>query len=178
MKTESSWYCLRSQPKHEHIATAHLRTYPGVEVFSPRIRFQRVTRQGKMWVTEALFPNYLFARFDPVDSQVRIRSAPGVSGIVNFGGKNARVPEETVEQLRTEFTGELRVMETEPQVGETVTLAQAPFVGLHAVIVQVLPSKQRVQVLLDFLGRMAEIEVPVTGLVQERTQLLRERKPI
>ncbi len=59
---ERAWYCLRSQPKHEHIAAAHLRLLEGVTVFCPRIRFKRATRQGLVWVTEAMFPGYLFAR--------------------------------------------------------------------------------------------------------------------
>ena len=32
------WYCLRSQPKHEHIAAAQLRRSMGIEVFCPRVR--------------------------------------------------------------------------------------------------------------------------------------------
>src|SRR5262245_34061166 len=59
---EFGWFCLRSQPKHEHIAARHLERM-GVEVLNPRIRFQRVTRHGPVQVTEAMFPNYLFARF-------------------------------------------------------------------------------------------------------------------
>ncbi|HXO97259.1 MAG TPA: transcription termination/antitermination NusG family protein, partial [Chthoniobacterales bacterium] len=59
---ESAWYCLRAQPKREHIAAAHLRILQGVTVFCPRIRFQRATQRGLVWVTEAMFPGYLFAR--------------------------------------------------------------------------------------------------------------------
>jgi len=58
-----AWFCVRSQPKHEHIAAARLRE-SGLEVFLPRIRFKKHSVRGPVWVTEALFPNYLFARFD------------------------------------------------------------------------------------------------------------------
>jgi len=51
-----NWFCLRAQPKSEHIAAAHLKRMEGVKVFLPRVRFQRATRQGRVWVTEALFP--------------------------------------------------------------------------------------------------------------------------
>lgn len=61
----SAWFCLRSQPKHEKIAATHLlRTIAGIEVFSPRLRIRRQTRRGVVWFVEALFPGYLFARFD------------------------------------------------------------------------------------------------------------------
>src|SRR5258705_250702 len=61
---QRAWFCLRARSKHEHIAARHLQQMTDVEVFLPRIRFRRKTRQGPAWVTEALFPNYLFARFD------------------------------------------------------------------------------------------------------------------
>jgi len=83
--TEPLWYCLRSQPKHEHIAAAHLRQTPGIEVFCPRIRIQRKTRRGLKWFVEAMFPNYLFARFDRTQNQTLVRYSPGISGIVHFG---------------------------------------------------------------------------------------------
>ena len=50
-----AWYCLRSQPKHEHIAAVYIRKHLGVESFAPRIRFQQVRQQRKAWMTEALF---------------------------------------------------------------------------------------------------------------------------
>ena len=59
----AAWFCVRSHPKHEHIAAAHLRERK-LEVYLPRIRFQRCTRRGLVWFTEALFPNYFFARLD------------------------------------------------------------------------------------------------------------------
>ena len=88
-----AWFCLRSHPKHEHIAARHLQQMEGVEVFNPRIRFSRSTKLGPVNVTEALFPNYLFARFDWKTSLARVHYAPGVSGVVHFGIKWPTVPE-------------------------------------------------------------------------------------
>ena len=85
LATEPHWYCLRSQPKHEHIAAAHLRQTPGLEVFCPRVRIQRRTQRGLKWFVEAMFPNYLFARFALREHQTMVRYSPGVSGIVHFG---------------------------------------------------------------------------------------------
>src|SRR5262249_43854978 len=88
-QTESgrvAWYCLRSQPKHEHIAAAHLRIL-GVNVFCPRIRFKRKTRLGIVWVTEAMFPGYLFARFELAEMHRKVTYAHGVSGIVRFADR-------------------------------------------------------------------------------------------
>src|SRR5580698_9490241 len=94
-----AWFCLRSQPKHEHIAAAHLQQNQ-VEVFFPRIRFKRTTRKGPAWVTEALFPNYLFARFDWGNSLRLVCHSPGVSGVVHFGQNWPVIPEEAIEEMR------------------------------------------------------------------------------
>ena len=47
-ESSAAWFCLRAQPKHEHIAAGHLRELPGIEVFLPRIRFRRQTRRGRL----------------------------------------------------------------------------------------------------------------------------------
>ena len=42
----TAWFCVRSQPKHEHIAAANLRRNPDIDVLNLRIRFKRSTRRG------------------------------------------------------------------------------------------------------------------------------------
>ena len=59
-----AWYCVQTRPKSEHIARASLLQFGDVEVYCPRLRYHKTTRRGKVWFTEALFPCYLFARFD------------------------------------------------------------------------------------------------------------------
>src|SRR2546426_5844758 len=94
------WYCLRSQPKHEHIAAAHLRQIEGVEVYCPRVRLKKSTRRGLVWFTEALFPNYLFAHFHLRSFLARIRHSQGVAGIVRFGDRYPEIPPATLDELR------------------------------------------------------------------------------
>src|ERR1051325_8861904 len=79
---EPAWYCIRSQRKREHFAAAHLRQIQGVEVFNPQLRLVRSTRRGRVWSTESLFPNYLFARFELEKFLERVRYTPSVKGVV------------------------------------------------------------------------------------------------
>ena len=58
----------------------------------PRVRFQRATRRGKVWFTEAMFPNYLFARFALRDLRL-IKATQGVAGVVHFGSYFASLEE-------------------------------------------------------------------------------------
>ena len=152
-----AWFCLRSQPKHEHIAAGHLRQMEGVEVFNPRIRFPRSTRNGKVTVTEAMFPNYLFARFDWKTSLTRVHYAPGVSGVVHFGIKWPTVPNQAIDELRALIgTQGIHVVSDEIAIGDHVTVTGGVFHGLNAVVTQVMPGKQRVMVLMDFSAAKAQ----------------------
>jgi transcription antitermination factor NusG len=163
-----TWFCLRSLLKHEHIAAAHLKQMAGVEVYLPRVRFQRKTRQGLMWFTEALFPNYLFARFDWHQSLRLVQAIPGVSGVVHFGARWPVIPDAVMEDLKqTVGSGELHTIPSFLHPGDIVEIAEGAMRGLSAVVSRVMPSSERVSILLDFLGRQTTIEVPARFLAKE-----------
>lgn len=162
-----AWFCLRSQPKHEHIAAGHLRKMEGVEVFNPRIRFPRATRSGKVIVTESLFPNYLFARFDWETSLNRVHYAPGVTGVVHFGDKWPTVPEQAIEEIRAVIGAEgVHIIPDEFAPGDAVRLSGGVFHGLNAIVTQVMPGRDRVMVLMDFLGRQSAVVVGVQSIIR------------
>jgi transcriptional antiterminator RfaH len=162
-----AWFCVRSQPKHEHIAAARLRE-SGLEVFLPRIRFKKQSVRGPVWVTEALFPNYLFARFDFRDSLRLVRHAAGVSTVVHFGAHVPAVPDEVLRELQAHIgADELHVLPETFAPNDRVQISGGPMHGLVAVVTQVMPAKERVKVLLDFLGRQTSAEVPFEKLVKE-----------
>jgi transcriptional antiterminator RfaH len=166
MTQNNAWFCLRSHPKHEHIAGAQLRQWDDVEVFCPRIRFRRKTRMGAAWVTEALFPGYLFARFDPEAFLCRVRSAREVSGIVHFGEKYPLVPDATVQELRLSMgPEELATVTPSLEAGMEATIANGPFTGLQCVIHHMMPARERVAVLLNLLGQITLVELHEGDLV-------------
>jgi transcriptional antiterminator RfaH len=172
--SETAWYCVQAKHKHEHIAAAHLRELKGVIVFCPRIKFRRETRTGVVWVTEALFPGYLFARFDLVRMHRVVGYAPGVRSIVRFANRYPIVDELTVAQL-SEYVGEkeIKVIDYKPAQGDNVKLAGGAFAGLEAVVTQVLPARARVRVLMDFLGRKIEAEFESSAVRRSEGESLR-----
>ena len=141
-------------------AARALRARAGLEVYGPRIRYRRATRRGAVWFVEPFFPNYLFVRFDWAADGKNVRYATGVAGIVSFGGRPAVVPDDTIARLREELGDLETVVCAEPfQAGDVAELVGGPFRGLDAVILRVLPARQRVRVLLNFLGRETEVEI-------------------
>ncbi len=163
-----NWFCLRSQPKHEHIAAGSLQRDAGLEVFLPRIKFRRATKRGRVWFTEALFPNYLFARFDWETSLRRAQHARGVQTVVHFGNRWPTIADETIAELRRLWgENDIHILEDKWEPGESVRIVQGPLQGLQAVVSQPLSSRERVAVLLDFLGRQTYVEVSVDDIARE-----------
>jgi transcriptional antiterminator RfaH len=168
IRAKLAWYCLRSLSKHEHIAAANLRMLEGVTVFCPRIRFKRATRRGLVWVTEAVFPCYLFARFDLAKMHRGVLYAHGVSGIVRFGDRYPIIEEESLAQLRAQIgVTEVKEVIYEFSQGDQVRITKGVFLGLQAVVTQVLSATQRVRILMDFLGRQTEAEVENASLLPQ-----------
>ncbi len=164
-----AWYCLKSQPKHEQIAARRLRQMEGVEVFCPRLRFKRPRGGGQMWMTEALFPGYLFARFELKQRGREIGWAHGLRGIVHFGEHHPPVPDSIIRELRSTMgQEELAEVPTDPLPGSEVILTEGAFHGLKAVVTQYLPAKERIRVLMTFMGHQMEIEVSAKAALSAR----------
>ena len=163
-----AWFCLHAQPKHEHIAAAHIRQIKDTEVFLPRVRFKRATQRGTVWVTEALFPGYLFARFNWQTLLRQVKHASGVRGIVHFGDQWPVVPEKTIEELRQSVgADEMQTISQEFSPGDAVRIADGTLRGLHAVVSRIMPSRERVAVLMDLLGRQTMIELTAGSILKE-----------
>ena len=162
-----AWFCVRTQPKHEHIAAAKLLQDSEIEVFLPRIRYRRFTRSGPVWVTEALFLNYLFVKFDLAARLRFVQAAPGVRGVVHFGEQWPTVPESVMADLRTAWgSADARTLMHELEPGDAVEIAGGVFDGLSAVVTRPMSGAQRVAVLLDFLGRSTAVELDRSHLVR------------
>ena len=171
-ENSAAWYCVRTKPKHEHIAAANLSRQAGVEVFCPRLRIERVTRRGVVRVLEPLFPCYLFVRCVIERKLDDLRYAYGVGALVNFGGRIARVPDAVVGGLREHFQfEEILTARDELAPGAEVVVAGGAFEGMRASVLRVLPARRRVQVLLDILGRPTAVEVERSAITVEHISL-------
>ena len=160
------WFCLKAEPKREHLAATALRRRFEIECLSPRLRFRKLTQRGPVWFVEAMFPGYLFAKFVYSTQHRAVESSHGVRGIVRFGERLATLPEETVMALQSKAGAEEVVtIDSSLKIGQPVHIIEGPFQGLEVVVTQVLPAKERVRVLLDFLGRSLEMEVPAVKVL-------------
>lgn len=160
------WYCVHTKTKCEHIAAAHLNQLSlDVEVFSPRLRFLKKTARGKVWFVEALFPGYVFARFDLGKSLRAVNHTAAVLKVVSFGGRHPTVPDEVISIWREKVDDDAVITVCEQlEQGDEIEIVEGPLRGLKTVITQVLPAKERVKILLDMLGNEREIELAVDAI--------------
>jgi len=153
-----SWYLVHTKPRQEDIALANLQRQ-GYECYLPQMRIERIRRRKAEVATEPMFPRYLFIRLDSSDqgkSWSPIRSTLGVSQLVHFGARAAKVDDTLVDLLRQRE----RSLPTEAMFhsGDSVVIAEGPFAGIEA-IYQTADAERRAFILLEFLSKPVSMHI-------------------
>lgn len=109
-----------------------------------------------------MFPGYIFAQFVYAEKHRAVEYSSGVYYIVHFGDQVSTISPEAIAAL-SERAGDEEIVTINPEieVGQSVKIIEGPLHGFEALVTQVLPARERVRVLLDFLGRVVETEVSV-----------------
>ena len=166
---ESGWFVIRTRPKSEHIAAQHLLKFADLEeIFAPRIKYEKGTRRGKVWFVEALFPGYIFARFDLSDKLRAVNATHGVTGVLRFKDFYPQVDDRFIGKLRRKFPEkdkEIRVIDRPLAEGDEVLIIDGAMSGIETVVTRIMSGKERVHVLLNWLGEEREAEVCFTSVV-------------
>jgi len=164
------WYAVRTKPKKERIAASTVASLHGLEVFCPQIRFRRKTRRGAVWFQEALFPGYIFARFDLFEMKRVVTYSPGILTIPQFNGRIVSIPDSVLESIRNDLDEDGVVDAGIPlEVGEETTILEGSMRGLTVKVIKVMPAEGRVGVLLEMLGTFVEAEF-ATHELEQRNQ--------
>ena len=155
------WYVIRSKPHQERQAEFHLRQL-SVETFLPLLRQNKWIRRQEKTVVEALFPQYLFARFDVNDHYRAVNFARGVLDIVKFGSKPAEVSESLIRAIREQLEDGYVTPKAERfQKGQIVQIKGGPLAGLEAVFIREMTEQHRVLLLLKTLGLQAKLTIDI-----------------
>lgn len=149
--SELKWYCLKCQPRMEHLVALSLGKLDNIEVFYPQTVITKKTTEGKKTERRALFPGYVFSSFNPVDSMRTVHYCQGVSYIVRHGLEPVEVPPEIISDLFTLTSGDgvLVVPSTPLEVGQTVKVLHGLFEGREGKVLKLIPAKKRVHLLLS-----------------------------
>ena len=162
---QAFWFALRTQARRESFAHTNLQKLEAVESFLPRIRYQGTGRRHGRWITESLFPGYIFCKFNLSLQARAVGYSPGVSGLIHFGRHCPTIPEEVIQQLQTVFGAEEpKTVEHALKIGDRVLIETGPMRGFDGIVYRVLPGKTRVALLLEFLGQQTQIEIDLAGI--------------
>ena len=153
------WYVVNTKPRNEERAATNL-AGGNIEALAPKIKFKKY-REGKLvWVTEPMFPNYIFVKFHPIDEFRLVKYTRGVKTIVNFNGKIIPLQDEMIEFIKTRLdNGIATLQKKEFRKGEKIIIQEGPFKGFSGIFEQELDGKERVAILLDGVNYCARMEI-------------------
>jgi transcriptional antiterminator RfaH len=152
------WYLVHTKPRQEDVALANLQRQ-GYECYLPQMRIERIRRRKAEVVTEPMFPRYLFIRLDSSGqgkSWSPIRSTLGVSQLVHFGARAARVDDALVDLLRQRE--QAMPLDAMFHSGDSVVIADGPFAGIEA-IYKTADADRRAFILLEILSKPVSMQI-------------------
>ena len=157
-QSTARWYVVQTQPHAEGRADEHLRRQ-GFVTYMPKLLKQRRHARKTETVSRPLFPRYMFVLIDHTHQGWHaIRSTFGVSSLV--GGENGplAVREGIVEALRAQegADGYFRAAARRFAAGTPVRVVDGIFASAIGLF-ESMSDKDRVAVLLDFLGRRVRV---------------------
>ena len=154
----TAWYLVHTKPRQEDVALVNLQRQ-GYECYLPQMRVERIRRRKAEVATEPMFPRYLFIRLDSSDqgrSWSPIRSTLGVSQLVHFGARAAKVDDILVELLRQRE--QTMPMDAMFHSGDSVVITEGPFAGIEA-IYQTADADRRAFILLEILSKPVSMQI-------------------
>jgi len=168
-----AWYVWQALPKKEHLAAQWVKTQTGRPCLCPRLAYKKKTRRGMVRFVEPLFPGYVFIHLKPADFYRRVMAAPGLRKILMYGDILPAVPETVIAEIRARVADETPQEVADPPLepGTPVIITEGPFADWEALVSGLIPAKDRVRILLDFLGREMTLDMKPSEL------LPRDRNP-
>ena len=158
-----NWFVVYTLPVKETVARQHLEEQ-GYDVYLPMFKKTRRHARRVDEVLQPLFPRYLFVGLDlKIDSWRAVNGTRGVAYLLLNDGHPLGISTSIIEGLRAEEDdhGLVPVTCVENFVkGEKLRIVDGTFKDQIAVF-EMMNDKQRVQLLLNFLGRDTKISVPV-----------------
>lgn len=138
----------------------------GFECYNPGIKVPKRVRGEDIIVKEALFPDYVFVKFDPqIQSARTINYTYGVQNLMKFGDVLATIDEKIIESLKAKFDNAPVFVAPAPdhshKTGDKFTIDKGLFAGIEAIFVE-RDGEKRSIIMLRMLGTEQKIAVDNT----------------
>ena len=131
------------------------------DYYLPEITTKKINSNPKV---EVLFPGYIFVNTS-FEKYSALKYTMGIKNIIKFGDNISCISDREIKAMQmVEETSKIDPVASQIQIGEDVMIAKGSLSG-SIVKVCSLPSKERVGVLLSFLGSLRRITIPEKDLI-------------
>ncbi|MFL7023330.1 transcription/translation regulatory transformer protein RfaH [Enterovibrio norvegicus] len=154
------WYLLYCKRSEQQRAEQHLKRQ-GVDCYYPQVSVEKIRRGKRSSILEPLFPNYVFASFDPEKiSFTTIRSTRGVVDFVRVGAKPQLVPLDLIKNLMViEDCDDQRESLSEVwKDGDAIAISQGQFEGMEAIYKEA-DGELRSILMINLLNKQVEVSL-------------------
>ncbi len=160
------WFVVQTHPNGEIKAALNLRRQ-NFSIYLPQYLKLRRHARRRDWVRAPLFPRYLFVSLDlGADRWSAVRSTMGVSHLICNGNDPVPVPDAIIGAIRAreDAQGIVSLNRVVPlRRGESVRVLAGAFSDQVAIF-DCETAADRVRVLLNLLGRIVRIELPLDAV--------------
>ena len=131
------------------------------DYYLPKITLKKFNTKPKL---EVLFPGYIFVNTS-LENYSALKYTMGIKNIIKFGDNISCISSEEIEAMQMmEETSKIDPVPLQIQIGQDVIIAKGSLAG-SIVKVCSLPSKERVGILLDFLGSVRRVTISEKDLI-------------
>ena len=131
------------------------------EYYLPKIITKKINSYPK---EELLFPGYIFVNTS-FENYSALKYTIGIKNIIKFGDNIACLSYDEIEAMQmAEATSKINPVASQIKIGQEVIIAKGSLAG-SIVKVCSLPSKERVGILLSFLGSVRRVTISEKDLI-------------
>ena len=158
---DRQWYVVHTNPKQEERANSNLVAW-GVETLHAKLKIRRHNEFTGVptYITQPLFPRYIFAKFNARDQLSKILFTRGVHNVVCFGDSPACVSEEVIDVIRARIdqNGFVKI-NNELKPGDRVVIGAGPLRNLVGIFEREVKGSDRIMILLTAIGYQGRLVV-------------------
>ena len=155
---EMKWYVVQSKPREEERARYFLEE-KGFDTYLPMMEILKVRGFKNVKTESALFPGYLFCRFNPEDSLAHVRWTRGVKKLLPESVHPIPVEKEVVEAIQSLQQHDGVIRQKPLQQNDRIRIARGPMKDILGVFDHWTSDAGRVRVLLNFINYQASVEL-------------------
>jgi transcriptional antiterminator RfaH len=131
------------------------------DFYLPKIKIKKINSKPKEIV---LFPGYIFVNTSFENYSV-LKYTKGVKNIIKFGNNISCLSSEEIEAMHmAEERSKIDPVVSKIKIGQDVMISKGSFKGIIAKVCS-LPSKERIDIFLTFLGSRRKITIPKKDII-------------